>query len=100
MPCKRNTIRLSDELLRELRETAARRGTSQSELVREDIEIILARYRRWDHSAELPLFNSDSFQGLRLSIIPGAAMTEDEIETALREGFGREEEEEEQDRRR
>ncbi|MCP3816608.1 ribbon-helix-helix domain-containing protein [Streptomyces sp. A3M-1-3] len=77
MTLKRTTVYLEDEDLRELKETATRRGISEAELIREGVRLALVRNRTWDEPADLPVFDSGD---------PGFAESSDDI---LRDsGFG------------
>ncbi|MEU8569158.1 CopG family transcriptional regulator [Streptomyces pathocidini] len=58
MALKRTTVYLEDEVLREIKETAARRGMSEAELIRQGVDLAIASNRMWDEPAGLPVFDS------------------------------------------
>ncbi|MDT3397477.1 CopG family transcriptional regulator [Streptomyces sp. B1866] len=77
MTMKRTTVYLDEADLRDLKDTAMRRGLSEAELIREGVRLAIARSRTWDEPAGLPLLDSGE---------PGFAERADDI---LREsGFG------------
>ncbi|MBV9025400.1 MAG: hypothetical protein JO362_16770 [Streptomycetaceae bacterium] len=47
-----------DEDLRELKETAVRKGVSEAELIRRGVKMVICEERHWDEPAGLPILDS------------------------------------------
>ncbi|MEU7468202.1 CopG family transcriptional regulator [Streptomyces sp. NPDC044984] len=58
MGLKRTTVYLEEDDLHDLKDTAARRGISEAELIREGVRLAIARNRVWDEPVGLPVFDS------------------------------------------
>lgn len=58
MSLKRTTVYLDDQDLHDLKDTAARAGVSEAELIREGVRLAIARRRVWDEPVGLPEFDS------------------------------------------
>ncbi|MFI5569854.1 CopG family transcriptional regulator [Streptomyces sp. NPDC051740] len=58
MSLKRTTVYLEEDDLHDLKDTAARRGISEAELIREGVHLAIARNRVWDEPAGLPVLDS------------------------------------------
>ena len=66
--CVRTTVRLDDELLRETKSVAARRGTTLTAVLEEALREWLARHRRRSRRARHELLVSEAGGGLRAGI--------------------------------
>lgn len=58
MAMRRTTVYLEDSDLQDLKSTAAARGVSEAELIREGVRLTLMHNRVWDEPMDLPLFSS------------------------------------------
>ncbi|GAA1848770.1 CopG family transcriptional regulator [Myceligenerans crystallogenes] len=58
MAMRRTTVYLDDADLQELKATAAARGVSEAELIREGVRLAVNRNRVWDEPMDLPTVSS------------------------------------------
>jgi len=68
LACMRTTVRLDDDLLRETKSVAARRGTTLTAVLEEALREWLARHRRRGRGTRVELPRSEAGGGLRAGI--------------------------------